>query len=104
MAEYDGEEFTFDNGATHHICSDISLFNFFSQMEPIEKTLADATTVTCSTKGQVDFMMATEEGPNWVRLNEVHKEELCLNLVSPAVLGDHGINTVFGNQTYRLAM
>lgn len=103
VAEYDDEEFIIDSGATHHICSDLSLFNNFEVMEPIEITLADASTVTCNTKGQVDFMMSTDEEPTWVRLSDVlFVEELCLNLVSPAVLDDHGISTIFGKQVCKL--
>ena len=70
----------------------------------MEITLADASVVNCDTVGKVDLMLDSEIGdPVWIRLNDVlFIEEMCMNLISPAVLDDHGISTIFGNGTCKM--
>lgn len=98
------EDFILDSGASHHICADLSLFHSTSNIPEMSITLADESTVTCNTVGKIDLYLDSDNGEStWVRLNDaLYIEEICMNLISPSVLDQHGITTIFGNGECRL--
>eukprot|EP00173_Palmaria_palmata_P004591 Plantae.Rhodophyta-Palmaria_palmata.ctg6561.p1 GENE.Plantae.Rhodophyta-Palmaria_palmata.ctg6561~~Plantae.Rhodophyta-Palmaria_palmata.ctg6561.p1 ORF type:complete len:240 (-),score=28.67 Plantae.Rhodophyta-Palmaria_palmata.ctg6561:683-1402(-) len=70
-SDLENKDFILDSGATHHICSDLSLFHSFKEINPMEITLTDGSNVLCDTNGQVDIMRNNEGDPSWIRLCNV---------------------------------
>lgn len=105
---YKSETFILDTGATHHMCSNRSLFREIKEVPEYKVTLGDNSQVSGTLIGEIDLILTDKDKSNeltgtWIRLTKVlFIAEMGLNLLSMSRLDDNGIHATFGNNKFQI--